>query len=177
LTPNHVSCLDSLAVGAALPQAQLDRTYFGGWIAIMFANQWMRLISRAVRVIPIDPKGGPLSSVALAVAAVKQGYNLIWFPEGERSPDGKLKRFRPGIGLVVSATPVPLVPVWIDGTYGALPTGRRLPRLRIVTVTFGEPIDPRTLEPDAWEKHSYQAIADALREKMSSLANGYTEHG
>jgi long-chain acyl-CoA synthetase len=177
LTPNHVSYLDSLAVGAALPKPQLDRTYFGGWTAIMFANPLMRLVSRAVRVIPIDPKGGPLSSVAFAVAAVKQGYNLIWFPEGERSPDGKLKRFRPGIGLVVSAEPVPLVPVWIDGTYETLPAGRRMPRLRTVTVTFGEPIDPRALEPDAWEKHSYQAIADALREKVFRLADGYRESG
>ena len=77
LTPNHVSYLDSLAVAAALPQRQLDRTYFGGWTGVMFANALMRIVSRAVRVIPIDPKGGPLSSVAFAVAALKQGYR-IW---------------------------------------------------------------------------------------------------
>jgi long-chain acyl-CoA synthetase len=169
LTPNHVSYLDSLAVGAALPQRQLDRTYFGGWTGIMFANPWMRIVSRAVRVLPIDPKGGPLSSVAFAVAALKHAHNLIWFPEGERSADGKLQRFRPGIGLVASAEPVPLVPVWIDGTYEALPTGRRVPRLRRVTVTFGQPIDPKTLAPEAWERHSYQALANALHEQVAGL--------
>jgi len=170
LTPNHISYLDSLAVAAALPQRQLDRTYFGGWTGIMFAHALMRIVSRAVRVIPIDPKGGPLSSVAFAVAALKQGYNLVWFPEGERSPDGKLKRFRPGIGLVASAEPVPLVPIWIDGTYEALPTGRRIPRLHRITITFGQPIDPRALAPDAWEKHSYRGIADALHKQVARLA-------
>jgi long-chain acyl-CoA synthetase len=169
LTPNHVSYLDSLAVAAALPQRQLDRTYFGGWTGIMFAHALMRIVSRAVRVIPIDPKGGPLSSVAFAVAALKQGYNLVWFAEGERSPDGKLKRFRPGIGLVASAEPVPLVPIWIDGSYEALPTGRRIPRLHRITITFGQPIDPRALAPDAWEKHSYRAIADALHKQVARL--------
>jgi long-chain acyl-CoA synthetase len=169
LTPNHASYLDPLAVGAALPRHALNRTYWGGWTAVMFANPLMRLVSRAVRVMPIDPKGGPLSSVAFAVAAVKQGYNLTWFPEGGRSPDGKLKRFRPGIGLAVSAQPVPLVPVWIDGAYEALPLGKRIPRLRTITITFGEPVAPKELQPDAREKLPYQAIADALHERVASL--------
>ena len=170
LIPNHTSYLDPLAVAAALPKRELNRTYWGGWTGIMFTNSLMRIISRAGRVIPIDPKGGPLSSVAFAVAAVKQESNLIWFPEGERSPDGRFKRFRPGIGLVASAEPVPLVPVWIDGAYEALPVKKRIPRLRTITVSFGEPVDPRALEPDAWEKHSYQAIAGALHERVAKLA-------
>jgi len=176
LTPNHVSYLDPLAVGAALPQHELNRTYWGGWTAIMFANPLMRFVSRAVRVIPIDPKGGPLSSVAFAVAAVKQRYNLIWFPEGGRSPDGKLKRFRPGIGLLVGAEPVPLVPVWIDGTYEALPLGKRILRLHRITVTFGEPIDPKDLQPARRGEVSYQVIADALRERVAKLSDGCKEN-
>ena len=176
LTPNHVSYLDPLAVGAALPQHELKRTYWAGWTAIMFANPLMRLVSRAARVIPIDPEGGPLSSVAFAMAAVKEGHNLIWFPEGGLSPDGKVRRFRPGIGLVVSAEPVPLVPVWISGTYEALPSGRRIPRLHTITVTFGEPIDPSELKPDAHGENAYQAIADALRERVAKLSDGCKEN-
>ena len=170
LAPNHTSFLDPLAIGAALPQTVLNRTYWGGWTAIMFANPVMRLLSRAVRVIPIDPKGGPLSSVAFAVAALNEEYNLTWFPEGGRSPDGRLTRFRPGIGLLVSAAPVPLVPVWIDGAYEALPWGRRIPRLRTITVTFGEPIDPRELRTGVGQEGSHQAIADALHERVTALA-------
>jgi long-chain acyl-CoA synthetase len=173
LTPNHASYLDPLAVGAALPRGALNRTYWGGWTAVMFANPLMRLVSRAVRVMPIDPKGGPLSSVAFAVAAVKQGYNLIWFAEGGRSPDGKLKRFRPGLGLAASAQPVPLVPVWIAGAYEALPLGKRIPRLRTITVTFGEPVAPKELQPDGQEKLSYQAIADALHDRVAKLGDDY----
>ena len=169
LTPNHLSFLDPLAIGAALPKNELNRTYWSGWTAIMFANPLMRMVSRAVRVIPIDPKGGPLSSIAFAVAALKEGYNLGWFPEGARSPDGHLKRFRAGIGLIVTAKPVLLVPVWVDGTYDALPMGGRIPRLHQITVTFGPPVDARELEPEAWKKHSYQGLADALHERVGAL--------
>jgi long-chain acyl-CoA synthetase len=169
LTPNHVSFLDPLAVGAALPKNQLERTYWGGWTAIMFANPLMRLVSRAVRVVPIDPKGRPLSSIAFAVAALKEGYKLIWFPEGSRSPDGQLSRFRPGIGLIVSAEPVLLVPVWVEGTYQALPPGGRIPRLHPITVIFGEPVNARELAPEAWKKDSYQELADALHERVAAL--------
>jgi long-chain acyl-CoA synthetase len=72
--PNHVSLLDPLAVAAALPKDRLRRTYWGGWTGIMFTNPLMRLVSRAARVVPIDPLRGPLSSLAFGVTALDQGY-------------------------------------------------------------------------------------------------------
>ncbi|HWO42999.1 MAG TPA: AMP-binding protein [Candidatus Eisenbacteria bacterium] len=169
MTPNHASFLDPLAIGAALPKQELDRTYWGGWTGIMFANPLMRILSRAVRVIPIDPQGGRLSSIAFAVAALKQGYNLVWFPEGGRSPDGKLRRFRPGIGLIASTEPVSLIPVWVEGTYDALPVGRRFPRLRPISVTFGQPSTATELAPESLKNRSYQEFADALHERVAAL--------
>ena len=76
---------------------------------------------------------------------------------------------------MASAAPVPLVPVWIDGAYEALPWGRRIPRLRTITVSFGEPIDPRELQTGVWQEGSYQAIADALHERVAKLAGGAKE--
>lgn len=175
LAPNHVSFVDPLAVGAALPPRELDRTYWGGWTGIMFSNPVMRLVSRAVRVIPIDPKGGPLSSIAFAVAALKDKYNLVWFAEGGRTPDGELRRFRPGIAVLTSAEPVPVVPVWIDGTHAALPMGSWLPRPSRITVTFGEPIHVEDLRAKARDGHSYQAIADAIYRRVAELRESSRE--
>ena len=169
LAPNHVSYLDPLAVAAALPRHELNRTYWGGWTGVMLANPLMRLVSRAVGVIPIDPKGGPLSSIAFGVAALKDRYNLVWFAEGGRTPDGKLRRFRPGIAVLLNAEPVPVVPVWIDGTYAALPVGSWLPRPRKVSVTFGEPIRPEDLQPKPDAGWSHQTIADAIYERVAEL--------
>ncbi|HEY7165013.1 MAG TPA: AMP-binding protein [Candidatus Binatia bacterium] len=170
LLPNHTSYLDPLAVGAALSTDQLKRTYWAGWTGVMFTNRLMRLISRAARVMPIEQKEGPRSSVAFAIAALRHGHNLIWFPEGERSRDGKLQRFRPGIGLVATAEPVPLIPAWITGTFDALPIDRRTPRLVPITVAFGEPVDLKEIQPGPSDAANYQSIADALRDRVLELA-------
>ena len=173
LIPNHVSFLDPLALAASLTPEQLGRIYWAGWTGIMFRNAFARLFSRAVGVIPIEPERGPLASVAIGVAALQEGYKLVWFAEGGRSQDGKLQRFRPGIGLLSSAHPVPLVPVWLHGGYQALPPGRWVPRPGKISVTFGKPVDPGELSSTA--KGDYQAMADALQQRVAELASGSDE--
>jgi long-chain acyl-CoA synthetase len=175
LIPNHTSFLDPLALAASLTPEQLHRTYWGGWTGIMFRNAFARLLSRAVRVLPIEPEGGPLSSIALGVAALQEGHNLVWFAEGGRSQDGKLQRFRPGIGLLSTAHPVILVPVWLHGTYEALPPGKWFPRPHRISVTFGSPVHASELQTNA--KTDYQAMADALQERVAELAAGSDESG
>lgn len=169
LTPNHVSLLDPPALAAALPLERLARTYWGGWTGIMFTSPFMRLVSRAARVVPVDPVKGPLSSLAFGVAALKNGANLVWFPEGGRSRNGKLQRFRPGIGLILQAQPVPLVPVWIAGAYEALPYGQRWPRRRQIIITFGAPLDPDELQQFGEGEQSPERIANVLYNAVAAL--------
>ncbi len=87
----------------------------------------MRLISRATHVVPIDPLRGPLASLAAGAAVLAHGGSLVWFSEGERSWNGTLQPFQLGVGVLLRARPVPAVPVWIAGTYEALPRGTRWP--------------------------------------------------
>src|SRR6185295_1606952 len=93
-----------------------------------------------------DPRRGAMSSLALGAAILKRGDSLAWFPEGERARDGKLKPFRPGIGLMLHRYAVPVVPVAIRGTYEALPPGAFWLRPRQVVVRFGPPLEPGVLE-------------------------------
>jgi long-chain acyl-CoA synthetase len=171
LTPNHVSLLDPPAVAAALPLQRLAHTYWGGWTGIMFTSPLMRLVSRAARVVPVDPEKGPVSSLAFGVAALKKGANLVWFPEGGRSRTGKLQRFRPGIGLLFHAHPVPLVPVWIAGAYEALPYGQRWPRRRRITITFGAPLAPAELQRLGEGEQGHERIAQALSNAVAALGD------
>ncbi len=67
----------------------------------MFANVFMRLLSRLTLVVPIDPQRGVMSSLAFGAAVITRDQNLVWFPEGERSPDGQRQPFRAGIGLLL----------------------------------------------------------------------------
>ncbi|MCP9448276.1 MAG: AMP-binding protein [Nitrospira sp.] len=166
---NHASVLDPLAIIAALPDEILHRTYWGGWTGIMFRNPLMRLISRAVQVLPIDQRGRPLADVALGAAALARGCNLVWFPEGGRSRDGRLQPFQSGIGLLAAAYPVPIFPLWVQGTFEALPTGAWWPRRRPVTIFFGEPIDPALLESPESGADRYQWIAATLHDRIALL--------
>jgi long-chain acyl-CoA synthetase len=141
IAPRHLSVLDPLVLVRILDRHQLGSLYWAGWTGMLFSGPLRRWFSRAARILPIDPGSAPRSSLALASACLKRGHSLIWFPEGQRSPDGSLQPFRPGIGLVLRAQPVPVVPVWIEGTWEAMPPGRRIPRPGRARVIIGEPIN------------------------------------
>jgi long-chain acyl-CoA synthetase len=94
---------------------------------------------------------------------------LVWFPEGRRSEDGQLQRFRPGVGTLARVQSVPMVPILIEGTDAALPPGSLRPRLRPVRVRIGAPVEPSELEQRGQGETSAERIADALRSEVSAL--------
>jgi 1-acyl-sn-glycerol-3-phosphate acyltransferase len=95
----------------------------------------------------------------------------VWFPEGHRSHTGELQPFRPGIGVLLDRFPVPVVPVFIRGTYEAMPPGKAWPRPRKLTITFGEPLDPRELEQQGEGEQPQDRIVQALFEHVAKLGS------
>lgn len=169
LIPNHASLLDPLIIMAALSPSFLARTYWGGWTGIMFRNAVMRLASRAAQVLPIDQSSRPLANLALGCAALTRGHNLVWFPEGGRTPDGTLQPFQAGIGLIVTAHPLPLIPIWIEGSFQALPTGAWWPHRRKISVVFGDAIEANRLGGREAGANRYRLIAAALHDHVAAL--------
>lgn len=169
LAPNHVSDLDPLAIAAVLPPSRLRRLYWAGDIVRLFYNSASRLLCRAVHLFPVDERH-PSSAVDTAARVLAAGHAQVWFPEGWRSPDGRLQRFLPGIGQLLLRSGVPVVPVFIASAFEALPRGRRIPRLRRITVLFGTPINTAHLLAE-WTKGSEEErVATALRERVRRLA-------
>ena len=166
IAPNHVSYLDAFAVTAALDYSVLRRTYWAGWTGAAFGNPLTRLVSRLAQVVPIDPGRAGLSNLAFGAAVLRRGQNLVWFAEGERSPTGSLQPFKPGMGILLSYYPVPVVPVFIRGTYEAMPRGRFLRRLEQVTVSFGEPVDPDGLDEAS---RSQEQMVQAVHKRVAAL--------
>lgn len=169
LAPNHASYLDPFAVAAALRPRVQRQTYWAGWTGVAFGNAFARFGSRLSRVVPIDPERGVVSSLAFCAAVLRRGKNLVLFPEGERSASGRLLPFRPGIGILLHRIPVPVIPVFIHGSYDALPVSRALPRLKRITVVFGKPLDPRELEQQGVGTEPHERIAQALHERVAAL--------
>jgi long-chain acyl-CoA synthetase len=169
IVANHVSFLDPFVLGAAIDFKLLQHIYWGGWRTIAFGNPITRAFSRIARVMPIDPKGGIFSTMAFAAAVLKRGENLAWFPEGQRSPNGELQVFKPGIAMYLAHFRVTVVPAFIQGTYEALPPGRVLPRIRKVVVTFGEPVNAAELEKEGKGDEARDRIIDALQGRVAQL--------
>ena len=170
LCPNHVSYLDPFAVAVALPRARLRRTFWSGWTGVAFNTRLRRLFSRSAQILPIDPDRAAVSGLALGRAAIDQGFDLVWFPEGARSTDGRLQRFLPGIGALVEQRSVPIVPVYIAGSFVAWPVDRRWPRSAPITVRFGPPISPATVAGDATGREREERIAAAIHNAVAALA-------
>ncbi|MFP4357521.1 MAG: AMP-binding protein [Puniceicoccaceae bacterium] len=169
LAPNHVSHLDAPCLGAALGYGRARRAFWAGYTGVMFRNAFVREISRLAHVVPIDARRGPISSLAMAAKVLQRDRTLIWFPEGRISPDGSLRAFQPGIGLLLKHHDVPVVPIHIEGTHAALPKGKRLPRWGKVRIRFGRVIEAPELRGDAGGKQPKE-VAEALREAVRELS-------
>jgi 1-acyl-sn-glycerol-3-phosphate acyltransferase len=141
---NHSSHLDAPLLLCCLPPEVRERTAVTAAADYFFASMW-RAVSTALvfGTVPIERRGGAPSTTPVDLLAA--GWNLVIFPEGTRSADGMVSRFRFGAAQLALTQGVPLIPVGIRGSYAAMPRGQSWPKpgRPPVTVRFGSPIHPR----------------------------------
>src|SRR5699024_2637642 len=123
IAPNHISYLDGLVVAAALPYSRLRQLRWVAYAGAALANPVTRMASRLAMMVPIDSDQAPLAGLASGAAVLARGDILVWFPAGQRSPNGQVQSFQPGIGALADHYRHPIVPVVIDGTRRAMPPG------------------------------------------------------
>lgn len=169
IAPNHTSYLDPFVLAAVLDWRLLRRTRWAGWSGAAFANPLTRFVSRLGQAFPVNSQAALASTLAFATQVLRQGENLIWFPEGQRSPHGELLPFKPGVGLLLRHTEAVCVPVHIRGTHQAMPVGTWRIRPRKVTIRFGDLVDAQTLESQGAGEAPSQRIAEALRSRVAAL--------
>ncbi|MBL0926510.1 MAG: 1-acyl-sn-glycerol-3-phosphate acyltransferase [Phycisphaerales bacterium] len=147
LAANHLSLLDPPLVGIAYTHRQV--TFLAR--DTLFRGLFGRLIS-ALNSIPIRRGAGDTGAIKACLAALERGDALLMFPEGTRSPDGRVAPFQRGLSIIVKKARCPVVPVAIDGPFEVWPRGRKLPRLLgRVAVRTGEPMSAEEFlaDPDA----------------------------
>ncbi|GIF16101.1 lysophospholipid acyltransferase family protein [Actinoplanes teichomyceticus] len=142
---NHLSVADELFLGASVPRhlafwAKSD--YFVGDGVKGFLS---RKLMEGLGAIRVERAGGraALTAFDAAIPALKAGDLVAVYPEGTRSPDGRLYRGRTGVARLAVAAGVPIIPVGMLGTEVVQPIGRLYPKLMrgVVTVKFGKPIE------------------------------------
>ena len=141
LVANHASHLDVLALAAAVPVAVRHHAFPIAAGDTFFDTPAKSVFSMAaLNALPMWRKRcGRHAMETLRERLVGEREVYMLFPEGTRSRDGSIGRFKPGIGMLVAGTSVPVVPCRIDGAFAALPPGRRVPRPRKLRVTIAPP--------------------------------------
>lgn len=171
LCPNHESYLDGFLVLAAIPN-WLRRTIFFLGYHIYFNIPIIRNLIRMGRIIPLDPATNLVDAMRACSYVLRNNRTICIFPEGVRSPDGSLQPFKKGVGILAEEINVELVPVYIKGSFEALPRDKFLPNLNKIKITFGKPLSSSYLKEVGMKlgtRDDYEAITKGLEEEMKRL--------
>jgi 1-acyl-sn-glycerol-3-phosphate acyltransferase len=123
----------------------------------------------AMNVIPVERDGNDMSALREVIKKIKEGNAVLLFPEGTRSPDGRLQPARAGIGLVIAKTGAPVLPMRIFGAYEAFPKNAKSLRSSQITVVLGEPIRFTSDEMENTTRDSYQLLSNRVMDAIAAL--------
>lgn len=123
----------------------------------------------AMNVIPVDRDGNDPAALREVVRKIKAGNGVVLFPEGTRSRDGNLGPAKGGLGFVIAKTCAPVLPMRIFGSFEAFPRDAKLPRLRPITITIGEPIRFNPDELHDLDRDGYQRLSECVMSEIAKL--------
>ena len=173
LASNHLAVMDSFY----LPLVERRRitflakseyftgTGFKGWLSRWFFT--------AVGQVPIDRSSADAAQAALDTAkrVLDEGKLLGMYPEGTRSPDGRLYKGKTGLARLALETGVPVIPVAMIGTNKVNPPGTSMLRFSKVTVRFGKPMDFSRFEGLAGNRFIERAVIDEVIYELMGLSD------
>ena len=169
MVANHASHLDALCLLSALPLGQLHRAFPAAAQDFFFVNvPRLAVVAVVMNALPFSRQTHIRQSLNLCRQLLANPGNvLILFPEGTRTTTGEMGPFKPGVGLLVAGTTVPVIPCYVSGAFAAWPKGRRLPRPHRLQLRIGAPRSYPALTPgrDAAENISldlHQAVANLM---------------
>lgn len=165
LASNHASYLDPPIVACGLKHRVVR------FMArdTLFAGRFRNWFFHGIRCVPLDRTRGDVAALRKGIQILKEGEALGLFPEGTRSLDGQLKPAKGGIGFLVAKAGVPVVPIYVGGSFDAFPKGAKRVRRGKVFVYYGQPIAIEEIARLGDGKDSYQAIGDLIMSKIALL--------
>lgn len=169
MVANHSSHLDTLCLQAALPLRKLHRSFPAAAADYFFESApriWIAAV--VVNALPFAREVHIRQSLALCEQLLSNPGNiLIVFPEGTRSRNGGLGKFKPGIGMLVAGKDIPVVPCFLDGAFAAWPKANLIPRPSRITLRIGPPKNYAEVAPG---RESASAIASDLKTAVQQMS-------
>ena len=166
LASNHASYLDPPFVSIAA------RNRFVRYMArdTLFSSTLSNWFFHKTGVMPLDRNKGDIAALKTSIQMLKEGDCVGIFPEGTRTEDGKLQEAKGGIGFLISKGGVPVVPMFIDGTYEAYPKGAKKIGSANITINIGKAISLEELDIRLENgKPDYQKIGQLVMQRIADL--------
>ncbi len=169
---NHLSFSDSIFLPLMVPRrmtflAKSDYFTGGG-----LKGRATAAFFRGVGQLPVDRSGGKAGEAALSsgLKVLRRGEFLGIYPEGTRSPDGRLYRGRTGVARMALESGVPVLPVAMIGTDKAQPTGKKVPKIMRIGIRIGKPLDFSRYEGMEDDRFVLRSITDEIMYELMLLS-------
>ena len=170
ICPNHQSFLDPIFVYGALPYGVFRQMFVVGAVEY-FETPFTKWVARTVNCVPVDPDSNLVPAMQAGAFGLKHGKILMLFPEGERSIDGTVKRFKKGSPILSRHMDVPVVPVALKGIHELWPRNRAFNWNVLwpwsghrIKVAFGDPVTASDDESDGDAAARLQQVVTAMWE-------------
>ncbi len=168
ISPNHQSYLDPFLLCTKLPFGVFQKLFFVGAVEY-FETPMTRRFARIANLIPVDPDSNLIPAMKAGAFGLVHGKVLVLFPEGERSIDGTVKKFKKGAPILSQHLGVPIVPVAIKGVYELWPRNRAI-NWRLVWPWSGHRVQIVIGKPMSFaENGDHSETASKLRERVENM--------
>jgi 1-acyl-sn-glycerol-3-phosphate acyltransferase len=172
LASNHLSFSDSIFLPLVLDRKVVFLAKADYFTKPGAKGKLTALFFKLADQLPIDRSGGRAGDAALrtGMRVLTRGDLLGIYPEGTRSPDGRLYRGKTGVARMALSGLVPVLPVAMIGTDKAQPIGRRLPRIVRIGIKIGEPLDFSRYEGMENDRFILRSITDEIMYRLMELS-------
>ena len=154
---NHCSNLDPIIIGALFPRR----------LRYLAKSELFSTLGMSLLIRTLGQSAGAALKAFLDL--LEKGENVLLFPEGARSLNGKLQPLQGGVALIAMKSGAPVIPAFIKGSFESMPPGASFVRPNRIQVTFGDAIYPRELETGLSAKDSRQQFLDRVYEALENL--------
>ncbi len=173
IASNHLSFLDSIFMPLLVPRRVTFLAKSDYFTEPGLKGRLKRMFFTGVGQVPIDRSGGRASEAALetGIDILKEGKLLGIYPEGTRSPDGRLYRGKVGVARMALEAGVPVIPVAMIGTFEVQPQGKVIPRIKRIGMRFGAPLDFSRYAGLEDDRFVLRSMTDEIMYELMSLSN------
>jgi len=169
---NHLSFSDSIFLPLMVPRRMTFLAKSDYFTGRGLKGKATAAFFKGVGQLPIDRSGGKAGEAALnsGLRVLRRGELLGIYPEGTRSPDGRLYRGRTGVARMALEAGVPVLPVAMIGTDKAQPTGKKLPRIMRIGIRIGRPLSFARYEGMEEDRFVLRSITDEIMYELMLLS-------